>query len=309
MNKYFPEGWLINTPENISYTKNASSLREACAQKAVLEGRVTLCDKAHNLHIDLGCMSGIIPRTEGAIGIEDGTVRDIALISRVNKPVCFIITGFEYGEDGKCTAVLSRRAVQNNCIRDYISRLKCGDILDARITHLEYFGAFADIGAGITSLLPVDSISVSRISHPSDRFRTGQDIKAVVSGIDETGRINLSHKELLGTWTQNAEQFTAGETVSGIIRSVETYGVFVELTPNLAGLAEPYDNARVGQQASVYIKSLIPERMKIKLIIVDSFEAEYEPQPIKYFIDSGYIDLWRYSPETCEKEVISFFQR
>ena len=46
----------------------------------LLEGRVTLCDKEHNLHVDLGCMKGIIPRSEGAIGIEEGYIRDIALI-------------------------------------------------------------------------------------------------------------------------------------------------------------------------------------------------------------------------------------
>ena len=63
------------------------------------------------------------------------------------------------------------------------------------------------------------------------------DIKAVIKSV-ENGRISLSHKELLGTWEENAERFCAGETVSGIIRSVENYGAFVELTPNLAGLAE-----------------------------------------------------------------------
>ena len=77
---------------------------------------------------------------------------------------------------------------------------------------------------------------MSRISHPSDRFRTGQDIYAVVTDVDQTLRVSLSHKELLGTWEENAALFSSGETVSGIVRSVEHYGVFVELAPNLAGL-------------------------------------------------------------------------
>ena len=61
------------------------------------------CDGEHNLHVDLGCMKGIIPRNEGALGIEEGTVRDIALISRVNKPVSFVITGFS-SENGETVA-------------------------------------------------------------------------------------------------------------------------------------------------------------------------------------------------------------
>lgn len=117
--------------------------------------------------------------------------------------------------------------------------------------------------------MPIDSISVSRIEHPGERFRVGMEIKAVIKSI-ENGRISLSQKELLGTWEQNAEGFSAGETVSGIVRSVENYGAFIELTPNLAGLAESREGVKVGQQASVYIKSIIPEKMKIKLIIIDT---------------------------------------
>ena len=82
-------------------------------------------------------------------------------------------------------------------------------------------------------MIPIDCISVSRISHPSDRFTLGQTIQAVVTSVSDF-RIGLSHKELLGTWMENAAKFAVGETVSGIVRSVESYGVFVELTPNLA---------------------------------------------------------------------------
>ena len=119
---------------------------------------------------------------------------------------------------------------------EYIAGLTCGDVIPVRITHLEPFGAFADIGCGIVSLLPIDAISVSRIDHPKERFTVGMDIRAVVRMKDEN-RITLSHRELLGTWTENAERFRVGETVAGIVRSVESYGIFVELTPNLAGLA------------------------------------------------------------------------
>ena len=234
-----------------------------------------MCDSEHNLIVDLGGIRGVIPREEGAIGIREGQVRDIALISRVNKPVCFTVERIEQ-QHGKPLAVLSRREAQQRCASEYISALRPGDIVEAKVTHLESFGAFCDIGCGIVALMPIDAISVSRISHPSDRFSTGDDIYAVVQSIDENGRISLSHRELLGTWQQNADRFMQGQTVSGVIRTVEDYGIFVELTPNLAGLAELKDGVEPGQQASVYIKSIIPEKMKIKLIIIDSFDADYK---------------------------------
>lgn len=115
------------------------------------------------------------------------------------------------------------------------------------------------------------------------------------------GRLTLSHRELLGTWEENSAAFKAGETVPGIVRSVEKYGVFVELTPNLAGLAEYCEGVKDGDHASVYIKSILPQRMKIKLVIVDSFSADYPPAPIRYFTDSRHIDSWVYSPAGCEK--------
>lgn len=307
MQHYKPEGSLITTPENQAALKSVATLQEAFAQGRVLEGRAIICDYDHNLVVDLGCTRGIIPREEGALGIKEGTTRDIAIISRVNKPVCFKIIEMHRTPDGTVRPILSRRAVQQQCVDEYISQLYPGDIIDGRITHLEPFGCFVDIGCGIPSLIPIDTISISRISHPSDRFKAGQYIKAVVRGRDDAGRISLSHKELLGNWEENAALFNAGETVAGIVRSVEDYGIFVELTPNLAGLAEPCPGVTPGQHASVYIKSLIPEKMKVKLIIVDAFDAQYQTTPLHYFITEGRIGRWRYSPPSSDRVIETVF--
>ena len=155
--------------------------------------------------------------------------------------------------------------------------------------------------------MPIDSISISRIPHPSERFSAGDVIKAVVKKIDEQGRITLTHKELLGTWEENASMFKVGETVAGIVRSVEDYGVFIELTPNLAGLAEPREGVRVGQYAGVYIKNILAEKMKLKLVLIDSQDCAELPPPMKYFITEGHIDRWQYSPAGCRTVIESVF--
>ena len=203
----------------------------------------------------------------------------------------------------------SRRAVQEECWEQYLSRRRVGDILPAVVTHLEKFGAFVDIGCGIPSLLPIDTISVSRISHPRDRFVIGQKIRAVVRQT-EPHRIHLTHRELLGTWEENAAAFSAGQTVAGIIRSVESYGVFVELAPNLAGLAEPCEDAVAGQCASVYIKAILPEKMKVKLILIDTFAQTDPPQPPRYFVPESqtHLDYWRYTPESSPRIIETDFR-
>lgn len=304
---FLPEGKLINTRENISALSSVDSLYHAMEDRKILESRAVLCDSEHNLHVNLGTIKGIIPRENGALGLDDGSTRDIAVISKVNKPVCFYIDEIREDESKKPYAILNRRAVQYDCLESYVSRLVNGDIIDAVICHMESFGAFVDIGCGINSLLPIDSISVSRIPDPDARFFNGQTIKVIVKERDSLNRIVLSHKELLGTWEENAEKFSVGETVPGIIRSIERYGIFVELTPNLAGLAEYTDGVYAGQKASVYIKSIIPERMKIKLIIVDSFDSKDTVEKPEYFITCKHIRQWRYSPDECERRIETFF--
>lgn len=304
--QYVPEGAM----KSAGYLRNRAAVEEAAKRGTTVEAMCVLCDcTTMQLTVDLpDGIRGIIPRSEAGWS-PDGEIKDIAIITRVGKPVQFKITELYENERGEMTAMLSRRAAQRECYERYVSKLVPGDILPARVTHLEPFGAFCDIGGGIVSLLTVDRVSVSRISHPADRFRSGEYISVAVQSVEEDGRIYLTHRELLGTWEENAAAFAAGQTVTGIIRSVEEYGVFVELAPNLAGLAESFEGARPGDVCSVYIKSLIPERMKIKLVLIDTC-GKADVVPCRYFINPEevrHIDRWRYSPEGCRKVVETEF--
>jgi len=310
MNQYKPEGMLLSSTKNHEYTSSICGLRTALENQIILEAPVLMCDHDLNLQIEF-ChgIKGIIPKSE-VVYSENDTVKDIAILTRVGKPVCFKVLGFDKDSFGNPVAVLSRKAAQRDCIEKYISSLIPGDIVPSRITHVENFGAFVDIGCGITSLLSIDTISISRISHPSVRVGVGDFIYTVVKGRDELGRIYVSERELLGTWEENAALFNVGETVTGIIRSVENYGVFVELKPNLAGLAEYRDDVLLGQTAAVYIKSIIPDKMKIKLVIIDAHDSKKIREPLEYFIDVekiSHINYWRYSPICCKKNIESIF--
>lgn len=314
--RYLPEGSRIGTAENRTYLSSVKNLETAIRDHAILEAIAVLCDTELNLHVDLCGIPGIIPREE-AIWCRPGEpFKDIAVITRVGKPVCFFVTGIEV-RDGVPTALLSRRAVQKECAEVRLPALKPGDLVRTKVTHLENFGAFVDVGCGIASLLSVDCISVSRISHPRDRLTPGMFLWNVVKTVDpETGRLFLSMRELLGTWEENAAQFEAGQTVTGIIRSVEEYGIFVELTPNLAGLAELRDDLTlpaeqlIGAGAAVYIKSIVPDRMKIKLVLIDVCREPKRPLPPKYYIDVEHtesIRSWRYSPDGARRVIESVF--
>ena len=304
---YSPEGTLINNEENTRYISSAEGLREAMDKGIILEGTASLCGTSHDLTVDLPCGKGIIPRSDGAVGIDDGSTKDIALLSRVGRAVCFKVVSVAEDSSGRVSAVLSRRAAQEECLERYISTLQPGDIIGARVTHLEQFGAFVDIGCGLPSLIPIDAISVSRIAHPSDRFCVGDSIRAAVRSV-EGRRICLTHRELLGTWEENSSGFSAGETVTGIVRSVEEYGIFVELTPNLAGLAELKEGIAPGQRVSVFIKAVIPEKMKLKLVIVESCtDTVPANRTMDYFFTGERMEHWVYPPACCGKVIRTDF--
>lgn len=306
-NDYCYEGKNRNSELNRRYTSSVEALRAAMDDGVILEGISYLCDSDRHLHVRVGELNGIIPDGECVYTPDGMKSKDIAVISRVGKPCCFTVTGFDRDEYGRVFPLLSRRDAQKECMRNKIQHLRAGDVIEAKITRLDPFGAFCDIGCGIISLMPIDCMSVSRIAHPRDRFRNGQVIKAVVkSAPDEYGRITLTHRELLGTWEENASLFTPGQTAAGIVRSVEDYGIFVELTPNLAGLAEYRDSVSPGQTAAVYIKNIIPDRMKVKLAIIDVSDGEIHI-PVYDYPDVSHIDSWRYSPEGCEKIIESVF--
>lgn len=313
-NTYEPEGYLTHSEaaRNRELCATVAGLEYALIHDMILEAPVTLCDGNFNLHFNLGECRGVMYREDVMFCRDNEKIKDIAILTRVGKNTCFKVIGFEK-INGRLTARLSRREAQRECFENYLIKLCPGDIIPAKVTHMENFGAFVDIGCGLVSLLSVDCISVSRISHPKDRLECGMNIMTVVKSIDyTTGKIYVTHRELLGTWEENAACFAPGQTVAGIIRSIEQYGIFIELAPNLAGLAEIRDGSElhglieVGQQAAVYIKSIIPERMKIKLVLIDIHKPTISISRPQYFIETDkirHMDRWKYSPD-CSVRII-----
>ncbi len=337
---YLPEGELIRDTETRAYTSSLDGLKKAMREGRILEGVAVRCSGDLTLTVEVGKFTGTIERDE-AVFTQGEPVKDIAIITRVGKPVCFrVLSVTERG--GMPVIKLSRRLAQRECVVNYLSGLTPGDIIAAKVTHLEHFGAFVDIGCGVASLLPIDCVSVSRIDHPAERLRVGCMMPVCVKSVERengmTRRIYVTRRELLGTWEENAALFRVGQTVTGIVRSIESYGIFVELTPNLAGLAEWRDDVSVSQTAAVYIKSIVPEKMKIKLVIVDPYKGispkrqafagcfPSVPQPDENadaddtdsvgtpdtdspanLAEALHISRWRYSPDCCPRVIETVF--
>ncbi len=286
-------------------TMTAAELEDAFYANQILQSTALAFDRTHRLRLTLAGKPAYMEYNECADGIESGQVRDIAILTRVGRPTCFVIK--KLPQEGCDYYLLSRREAQLRCRQDYLDRLCPGDLLSCRVTHIEPFGAFCDVGCGISALLPIDCLSVSRIQSPADRVHLGEDLTCVLKNRDSQGRLVLSLRELLGTWQENADQFDVGETVVGIVRSIEDYGIFIELAPNLAGLAEYTDGVQLGQPVSVFIKNILPDKMKIKLMIVNRELSEPLRFPLQYSQTSGHISHWIYSTPQSPKQIETCF--
>ena len=284
-----------------------AELRAAAASGEILQATALAFDTRRQLRFDLGGVRGVMPFAACAEGADTGAVRDIAVLTRVGRATCFVIESLDEDAEGRPLCRLSRARAQQMCREEYLDGLEPGDILPCAVTHIESFGACGAVGCGSGARLPTYGRSVVRISSPADRVSVGQQILCAIRSRDSQGRFVLTIRELLGTWAENAAAFTPGETVVGIVRSVEDYGTFVEIAPNLAGLAESCPDLRPGQAVSVYIKSILPEKRKIKLVIVNRALGQSHRFDMHYFLTEGHIDRWVYSTPESKKQIVTEF--
>ncbi len=263
--KFIPEGW-----KNTNDELDVGIVQKAFSEGTILQGYVNNCDSNYNLHVKLGNnLEGIIPRNElEALNVDEfGFCNPNICKNKVNNFVQFKVKEI-YNENN---IILSRKKVQEEALQWIKTELKPGMVVNGIVKNIRKFGAFVEIGGGIVGLLHIEDISVSRIKSPEERFSIGQKIDVMIKSIDrENGKLVLSYKELLGDWEENVKDFNEKTIVEGTVKEADKFknGIFIELKPNLVGMAEYKEGFKYGQRVHVYIKKIIKERKKIKLLIV-----------------------------------------
>lgn len=262
--KFMPEGW-----DNEITSLNKENVNEYIQNGEVLQGLVKECDSGYNLHVKLdNGLEGIIPRSEiEAVNIEEnGLPRENLCTGKVHKFVQFKVKEVQ---DDK--VVLSRKEVQEDALDWIKNDLQEGTKVEGIVKNIKPYGAFIEIGGGVVGLAHIEDLSVARIKTPYERLKIGQKVNIVVKSINrDSGKVILSYKESLGSWEENAEKFSQGMKTKGIVRETEKNknGIFIELTPNLVGMAEYKEGLQYGQDIDVFIKKIDKDKKKIKLVIM-----------------------------------------
>lgn len=265
MKKYnfMPEGW--NTDLE---TIQIDDLNNVIENKVTLQGIVEKCDENYNLYVKFGNgLNGVIPRNEiEDINVDEtGLPKDSICRGKINKFVQFKVK--EINNDN--VPILSRKQVQEETLNIMKNTLMPGEKVPGIVKSITNYGAFVEIGGGVVGLAHIEDLSVARIKSPSERLKVGQKVEIVVKCISkEKPKIDLSYKENYGTWEQNADKFKEGMKTKGIVRETEKNknGIFIELLPNLVGMAEYKEGLQYGSKIDVKIKKIDYDKKKVKLL-------------------------------------------
>ena len=161
---YLPEGRQSDSPANRRALSTVDGLTQAMQTGHILEGTVLSCTPEHDLLVQAGPFTGMIPRLEAAIGIAQGTTREIAILSRVGRPVCFVVTGLDTAPDGSVRPILSRRLAQERVLNYYLVHLRPGDILPA--TCLLYTSRYSKVPLPVLGTEPTEAVAFCPVDRP-----------------------------------------------------------------------------------------------------------------------------------------------
>ncbi|MBL3284751.1 30S ribosomal protein S1 [Rickettsiales endosymbiont of Paramecium tredecaurelia] len=180
--------------------------------------------------------------------------------------------------------VVSRKSIVEASMQhargEMLEHVQEGQILEGKVKNITDYGAFIDLGA-VDGLLHLTDISWSKIHHPSEVLRIGQDIKVLVIKFDkESGRISLGVKQLDDApWREIEKLFPVGTKLMGRVSNFTDYGVFVELKDGIEGLVHSREISwtkpdrsykkmfNIGQSVEVLVLNIDSKDHKISLSI------------------------------------------
>ena len=197
-------------------------------------------------------------------------------------------------------------------------RYPVGTKIQGRIKNITDFGIFIGIDEGIDGLVHISDISwTQRLKHPSEMYRKGQEVQAIILNIDkENQRFSLGIKQIQkNPWEDAHHRFKVGQLVKGKVTNVTKFGAFIELEPGIEGLVHisELSNQRVekadevvknGDEIQAVVINVEPKKHKIGLSIkdIDRYQAQRarkEPSAASYEDDTS--DFGRMLKEGLEK--------
>ncbi len=204
----------------------------------------------------------------------------------------------------KKRVLLSRRRVDERerleRMAEAVGGLSGGQVLTGRVTRVEPFGAFVDIGNGLEGLVHVSNVSRKRVEDVTKVLEPGQSVQVMVLDVKDGGRkLSLGMKQLEpDPWAEVTHALSVDQQIKGKVTRIADFGAFIELLPGVDGLlhVSQYSRERVrdltrlvkvGDELDVRITAIDPSSQRISLSRLDSRGSVVGSEDS---VDSGTID-------------------
>jgi small subunit ribosomal protein S1 len=276
-----------------------STLTDRMSKREIITTKILDANKG-GLMVEVNGVIGFLPvsqlSTEHYPRVEEGDKNKILEIlkSYVGSPFNVQIITADAEEE---KLIVSEKAVGEGALREKISKLKMGDVVEGEVSGIVDFGIFIKFGDGLEGLVHISELAWSRIEHPKDLYKVGQKLQAQVISIDRD-RISLSVKRLQADpWLEAIKKYEVGQTVKGKVTKVTQYGAFVELDSDISGLVhsvelsneegkDPSQVVNVGDEKEFKIISIEPQEHRLGLSLraltaKQEVKPEAKPEPEK----------------------------
>ena len=285
------DGNLLLSKKRADFEKAWDKVIEALNEGTILHAMVTERVKG-GLVVDLG-IRGFVPASH----VGSGDFKHQNLDKYVGQSVPLKV--IEVDRDRRKVVLSHREATQverESRKADTIASLKEGDVRKGIVRRVTDYGAFIDLG-GIDGLLHVSEMSWSRIKHPSEVVKNGQELDVMILKLRlDQNRISLGLRQILpDPWSEIAGKYNVGDTIKAQVSRLVPFGAFVQLEDGVEAIipnselsdrrvAKPSDVVNPGDEVEAKIIEIRAEERKMTLSIRRMIETTtprepYVPEP------------------------------
>ena len=271
MQTYNDEGHLILSKKRADFEKAWDRVLEAKEQGKTIKAMVTDRVKG-GLVVDLG-IRGFVPASH----VGNGSLK-INLDKYVGESIPLKV--LEVDRDRHKVILSNKLAAEEereSKRASTVASLQVGQTRRGVVRRLTNYGAFVDLG-GIDGLLHISEMSWTRINHPQEVLREGQEIDVLILKMDlNAGRVSLGLRQILpDPWREVEHRYSVGDVITGTVSRIVPFGVFVQVEGGVEGIipnselsirrnVKAADVVRQGEQVQVKVIDLRPDERKMTL--------------------------------------------
>lgn len=222
--------------------------------------------KPYGAFVDIGGMEGLLHVSQMSWGRLDHP----GDLFQVSDEVEVIVLSFD---PKKKRLSLGRKQLTPDPWGEAAERYNTGDVVKGKVVSLADFGAFVEIAPGLEGLVHVSELSwTQRISHPRQVLSQGQELAAKVLSLDpDARRLSLSVRELEeNPWSVITRTLEVGQTISGPVRNITDYGLFIQVAEGIDGLLHVSDVSWTEEQLTLSKRFELGQELEVKVLSIDS---------------------------------------